>query len=401
MSRHNRRRSSLRFRLAIGAAGVLAAAAAATSVTVASARETHPRGESARADHAVFVQGDELDGNTIHVFERGRGGRLTAAGRYATGGRGGDQVDAPTDSLASQGSLVYDDRSGRLLAVNAGSGTVTSFRVRGQKLTDRQVVRSGGDFPSSIAVSGRLAYVMNAGGAGSVQGFRITAGGLEPLRGSHRSLGLDNKKVPLFSSSPGQLAFTPGGGQLVVTTKSANTIEVFPVRRDGRPSRRAVVNDSAGEVPFAIAFDRTGRMLVAEAKDSTVSTYKVRADGTLDLVQSPLPNGQKTLCWLERAGDFFYGGSTGSSTVTGYRTDGHGRLALTTRGGVATPPSAMSQGVIDLAVTKDGNFLYVQNATSGTVDGFRVGGDGSLTKVTTVTVLPSFAESGMEGITAV
>lgn len=401
MSRHNRRRSTLRFRLTVGAAGVLAAAAAAASVTVASAGETRPRGDTAKADHAVFVQGDELDGNTIHVFKRGEDGRLTAAGRYATGGRGGDQVDAPTDSLASQGSLVYDRRSGRLLAVNAGSGTVTSFRVRGQKLSDRQVVRSGGDFPSSLTVSGGLAYVMNAGGAGSVQGFRITAGGLEPLRGSHRALGLHNKKVPLFSSSPGQVAFTPGGGQLVVTTKSANTIEVFPVRRDGRPARRAVINDSAGGVPFAVTFDRSGRMLVAEAKDSTVTTYKVRADGTLAVLQKPLPNGQRTLCWLERAGDFFYGGNTGSSTVTGYRTDRHGALALTDASGVATPPSAASQGVIDVAVTEDEGFLYVQNATSGTVDGFRVGGNGSLTKVTTVTGLPSFAESGMEGIVAV
>ncbi|MFE3264146.1 lactonase family protein [Streptomyces sp. NPDC059215] len=401
MSRHNRRRSTLRFRLTVGAAGVLAAAAAAASVTVASAGETRPRGDTAKADHAVFVQGDELDGNTIHVFKRGEGGRLTAAGRYATGGRGGDQVDAPTDSLASQGSLVYDERSGRLLAVNAGSGTVTSFRVRGRKLSDRQVVRSGGDFPSSLAVSGGLAYVLNAGGAGSVQGFRITARGLEPLRGSHRSLGLDNKKVPLFSSSPGQVAFTPGGGQLVVTTKSANTIEVFPVGRDGRPARRAVINDSAGGVPFAVTFDRSGRMLVAEAKDSTVTTYKVRADGTLAVLQKPLPNGQKTLCWLERAGDFFYGGNTGSSTVTGYRTDRHGALSLTDASGVATPPSAASQGVIDVAVTKNERFLYVQNATSGTVDGFRVGENGSLTKVTTVTGLPSFAESGMEGIVAV
>ena len=50
---------------------------------------------------------------------------------------------------------------------------------------------------------------MNAGGVGSVQGFRITAKGLEPLRDAHRSLGMDNKKVPLFSSSPGQVAFTP------------------------------------------------------------------------------------------------------------------------------------------------------------------------------------------------
>ncbi|MGJ5830751.1 lactonase family protein [Streptomyces ossamyceticus] len=404
MSRHTRRRSPLQVRLTIAGAVVLATTAAAVTVTVASAGETGRRyvgSGKAGADHAVFVQGNELDGNTIHVFRRGQDGKLTAAGRYATGGRGGDQIDAPTDSLASQGSLVYDEASGRLLAVNAGSGTVTSFRVEGQRLTDRQVVGSGGDFPASITVSGRLAYVMNAGGEGNVQGFRITAHGLKPLRGSQRTLGLDNEKVPLFSSSPGQVAFTPGGRALVVTTKSANTVEVFPIGRDGRPARQPVVNRSAGGVPFAITFDRGGRMLVAEAEKSTVSTYKVRADGTLKVVQGPLPNGQETLCWLERAGDFFYGGNTGNSTVSGYRMDRRGRLALTNHVGVATPPSARSQGVIDLAVTEDERFLYVQNAVSGTVDGFRVGRNGSLTKVTTVTGLPAFGESGMEGIAAV
>jgi 6-phosphogluconolactonase (cycloisomerase 2 family) len=207
--------------------------------------------------------------------------------------------------------------------------------------------------------------------------------------------------VPLFSSSPGQVAFTPGGRELVVTTKSANTVEVFPMTRDGRPARRAVVNDSAGAVPFAITFDKAGRILVAEAKESTVSTYKVRVDGTLKVVQKSLPNGQNTLCWLERAGDFFYGGNTGNSTVTGYRTDRQGGLALTNDVGVAAPPSAKSQGVIDLAVTKDEKFLYVQNATSGTVDGFRIARNGALTKVGTTTGLPPFAESGMEGIAAV
>jgi DNA-binding beta-propeller fold protein YncE len=392
--------------LTVAGAGVLAVAAAAVTVTIASADEPGSRrvetySTKAGADHAVFVQGNELKSNSIHVFRRAEDGKLTAAGRYATGGKGGDQVDAPTDSLASQGSLVYDDLSGTLIAVNAGSGTVTSFQVHGQKLTHRTVVVSGGDFPSSVAVYGRVAYVMNAGGAGSVQGFGITREGLKPLPGSHRSLGLDNKKVPLFSSSPGQIAFTPDGRALVVTTKSANTIEVFPVGRDSLPARKAVVNKSAGMVPFAITFDRAGHMLVAEAAKSTVSTYKLRPDGRLKVVQGPLPNGQDTLCWLERAGNFFYGGNTGNSTVTGYRTDRRGRLELTNTVGIATPPSAKSQGVIDLAVTRDQRFLYVQNATSGTVDGFRVGRNGSLTKVTTVTGLPSFAGSGMEGITAV
>ncbi|MEV0221674.1 beta-propeller fold lactonase family protein [Streptomyces sp. NPDC050704] len=389
--------------LALIGAGLLATAGVATAGTLASAGQYAGSGDqAAKADHAVFVQGNELDGNTIHVFERDDDGVLTAAGEYETGGKGGHQTDAPTDSLASQGSLVYDDRSGMLLAVNAGSGTVTSFRVRGQKLSDPQVVDSGGEFPASIAVSGKVAYVMNAGGAGSVQGFKITEKGLKPLKGSHRSLGLENEDVPLFSSSPGEVEFTPDGRNLVVTTKSNNTVEVFPMKRGGLPAvDEPVVSDSAGGVPFAISFDPAGRMLVAEAEKATVSTYKVRRDGKLKVVQEPLANGQETLCWLERAGDFFYGGNTGNSTVTGYRMDENGKLALTNAVGVATPPSANSQGVIDLAVTADDRFVYVQNAVSGTVDGFRVEEDGALTKVTTVEDLPVFGESGMEGIAAV
>ncbi|MFH8393881.1 lactonase family protein [Streptomyces sp. NPDC018036] len=401
-TRGGHRAKSRTRRIMIGGGALAAAAAATVAVTVASASQYS--GSAPGADHAVFVQGNELGGNTIHVFARGDDGTLNASGTYATGGKGGDQVDAPTDSLASQGSLVYDDASGMLLAVNAGSGTVTSFRVEGNRLTDRHVVSSGGTFPASIAVHGRVAYVMNAGGRGSVQGFEISGEGLRPLAGSHRSLGLNNKDVPLFSSSPGEVAFTPDGRDLIVTTKSANTVEVLPMRRNGLPSVAApVVNRSAGAVPFAITFDATGkRMLVAEAAKSTVTTYKVRHDGTLKVLQKPLPNGQETLCWLERAGNHFYGGNTGNSTVTGYRMDRNGRLALTNDVGIAAPPSGTSQGVIDLAVTRDERFVYVQNAVSGTVDGFRVRADGSLAKITTArTGLTPFGASGMEGIVAV
>ena len=108
---------------------------------------------------------------------------------------------------------------------------------------------------------------------------------------------------------------------------------------------RPVVNKSAGNVPFAITFDRSGgRMLDAEAEKSTVTTYRVRHNGTLKVLQRPLANGQEVLRWLERAGDHFYGGNTGYSTVSGYRMDRHGRLALADRVGIATPPSAKSQG---------------------------------------------------------
>src|SRR5205085_923236 len=75
------------------------------------------------ADHAVFVQTNDPAGNQVLAFHRGDDGRLIEAGRYATGGRGGVEVGAAADTLASQGSLAYDNAHGLLLAVNAGSDT--------------------------------------------------------------------------------------------------------------------------------------------------------------------------------------------------------------------------------------------------------------------------------------
>ncbi|TKA08469.1 lactonase family protein [Actinacidiphila oryziradicis] len=412
MSSKHKSRTKRHFTLA--GAGILAAVAAVATVTVASASQEKPGQERlsqerlsqaeprmAQAGNAVFVQGNELGGNTVHAFKRAADGALAEAGTYSTGGLGGSQINAPTDSLASQGSLVHDRRSGLLLAVNAGSNTVTAFHAAGVKLTARQVIASGGDFPSSITVSGKLAYVLDAGGTGTIQGYRITKDGLTPLTGSSRSLGLANKAVPLFSSSPGQIAFTPDGHDLVVTTKSANIVEVFPLANDGTPATaKPVSTPSAGAVPFAITFDRRDHLLIGEAGKSTVTTYQVRRDGSLKVLQAPLTNGQQVLCWLERAGKFFYGGNTGNSTVSGYVQDKHGKLALSNEAGIAAAPSPQSQGVIDLAVTPDAKFLYVQNATSGTIDGFRVGRTGALTKVATTTGLPAFGKSGMEGIVA-
>ena len=84
-----------------------------------------------------------------------------------------------------------------LLAVNAGSDTLSLFRVaRGDKLLLKQVVPSGGQFPVGIAVRGHLVYALNAGGQGSVQGFWLYGNRLWPITGSNRSLSLANTNPP-------------------------------------------------------------------------------------------------------------------------------------------------------------------------------------------------------------
>ncbi len=79
--------------------------------------------------------------------------------------------------------------------------------------------------------------MLNALGGGRLQGYRVLGGFLVPIPGSGRALGLDPTASPQFTNTPGQVAFSPDGSQLIVTTKAnGNDIDVFGVRFDGRLS---------------------------------------------------------------------------------------------------------------------------------------------------------------------
>src|SRR6185295_4738970 len=110
-------------------------------------------------------------GNQILVFVRDPQGRLEAVPRAtaSTGGRGAS-TNAGVDPLGSQSSLVYSKASRMLFAVNAGDNSITAFDTGlvGFPLRVQARVPSGGFIPVSVAVSGDLLYVLNAGGKGSV-----------------------------------------------------------------------------------------------------------------------------------------------------------------------------------------------------------------------------------------
>jgi 6-phosphogluconolactonase (cycloisomerase 2 family) len=341
----------------------------------------------------VFVQTNGLASNAIVVYDRAPSGALTQAATYATGGRGAAAAGAVSDTLASQGSLLYDPGHNLLIAVNAGSNSISVFSVAGDQLFLTQVVPSGGDFPASLAVSGDLLYVLNAGSDGNVTGFRIAGGKLHPLQGSTRFLGLGNTNPPNFLTSPGQVGFSPDGGKLIVTTKaSTNALDVFAVHPNGRLSGAPVVNPAATPVPFAFTFQPgSGRLVDGEAGTSSVTTYALGSDGRLTDPRS-LTDGQAALCWITRVGGYYYVSNTASNTVSGYTLDAAGTPSLVGATGVVATTEA---GPIDSA-TADGRFLYVETGAAGTVDEFRVEANGTLTSLGTIAGLPH----GIEGIAA-
>jgi hypothetical protein len=338
---------------------------------------------------AVFVQTDNPSGNQILAYQRSWNGQLVSTGTYNTGGDGAVAAGSAVDPLASQGSLTLAGNQ-TLLAVNAGSDSVSVFQVAGSNLYLSQVVSSGGEFPSSIAVHGDLVYVLNSGGAGSIQEFVLFAGRLWALPGSNRSLGLNNTDPPFFLDAPGQVGVTPDGRQLIVTTKnSGSDIDVFQLGFFGLPSAEPVVNPSAAPVPFGFTFDWAGHLEVTEAGSSDLTSYSINWNGTLAPIGT-VGDGQAALCWVTEADGYFYGSNAGSANVSEFAVNGSGSPSL-----VGVAASTVS-GSTDSAATSDGRFLYVEQGGAGTVFEYEIGSGGSLSQIGEVTGLTA----PMEGIAA-
>ncbi len=343
------------------------------------------------ARNVVFVQTDNPSGNQVVAYDRAANGTLSAAGTYGTGGLGGVLNGSAVDHLASQGSLTYDANAGVLYAVNAGSNTVSVFGVHGDALRLQQVVGSGGTFPVSVAVHGNLVYVLNAQGGASVQGFASIFGHLVPIPWSNRNLGLTiPTDTTQFVNTPGQVAFSPNGSQLVVTTKAnGSSIDVFRIGPWGIPSSSPVINPEPGAVPFAVSFDAAGHLVIANAGTNSLTTYTLAPTGTVASLDTVGTGGAAT-CWVAAAGPFLFASSAGSALESGFGSSAAGQLDLLSS--ASTDP-----GTVDASASANGQFLYVQTGANGIVDEFHVNGNGSLSALGSVTVPGG---QGGEGIAA-
>lgn len=363
-----------------GIGGLTVAMAALCGGAAAASPAHHPTA-------AVFVQTNGVAGNAVVAYDRTADGTLAPAGTYPTGGVGGVLTGSVVDHLASQGSVALDREHGLLYVVNAGSDTLTVFAVDGDHLVRRQVIGTGGTFPVSVTVHGDLVYVLNARNGGSVQGFLRFGGTLVRVPSWHRSLGLDPTQTPEFTHTPGQIAFTPDGDHLVVTTKGNGAdIDVFGVSDRG-PAGPVVTPDP--NTPFAITFDVHEHLVIAESGANSVATFTVHHDGTLSLIDR-VSTGQAATCWIAPAGDNLYASNAGSGTLSGYADNGAG--TLTAQGNTAT-----DAGTVDAAASADGRYLYAETGAAGIVDEYRVHDNGSLTEIGSVTVPGAV---GAEGIAA-
>ncbi len=337
---------------------------------------------------AVYTMSNAAAGNAILAFDRLFDGLLVPQGSTPTRGNGTGA------GLGNQGGLILTRNERWLLAVNAGSNSVSVLRVRHRGLQVTDVEPSGGVRPISVTEYRGLVYVLNAG-SDSISGFRLRRDGqLEPLAGSTRSLSGSG-------TDPAQISFSPDGDVLVVTEKATNNIVTFELDGDGLAGP-AQVQASIGPTPFGFAFGKRDQLFVSEAfggapNASAASSYEIDHDGVLTPLSHSVGTNQTALCWMVVTpnGRFVYGTNTGSGSISGYAIDFDGALTLLNADG-RTGVTGDGSAPIDLALTDSGRHLFSLNSGSNSIGSFRVELDGSLTRLRFTSGLPA----GVNGLAA-
>ncbi len=404
---------------------------------------------------AVYAMSNDFDDNKVVAYGRNSDGTLELIGKFFTGGQGAAfDGGEGLDPLISAYSILMTDNRRHLLVVNAGSDSISVFRIQNNfslRLTDHRRVRGIG--PNSIAYFDGLVYVssIDADGEfngepdqeGLLTGFRLSPNGrLTRIRRSTRWLG----------NRPSAIQFSPDGRFLVSASINAGSaalesgnqdeITVFSVRRNGRLSRKPVSaasstlpgNDQNRNLPSAIGFEivedeGAHYVVVTEAREfrpdgsppaffelqtGSVSTWRLDDDGSLipialDVLTGPSSTeGGRTACWIEFSDNkkSFWVANALDATISSFAFD-RGQVELIEEVAAAgnppdnsSPQTAFetSDGFIDLWASHDGRYLYQLFGLSGTIGVYRVedGGTGAgLTEIQRVSNLPEINTQGI------
>ena len=341
--------------------------------------------EKGQAVGVVYTLSNQVSANEVLAYSRDVSGHLTFMKAYATGGTG------TGGGLGSQGAVILSS-GGWLVAVNAGSNSVSSFKVSGSGLQWASTVSSGGTKPISVTEYNNIVFVLNAGGSGNISGFTLGDNG--------NLTAIANSTRPLSNSSadPAQISFTDDGHAVVVTEKANNKIIAYTINAQGTPGSMHSIA-SATPTPFGFAVGQNRYIYVSEAAGgapgaSVVSSYHVSADGTITPVDGSVSAGQTAACWVVITNNdkYVYATNTGSGNISSFKNQSGDLMVLN----AVAAPTGSGSAPIDAALSNNSKFLYALNSGIETISAFAVANDGSLSNIQTVTGLPD----GATGLTA-
>jgi 6-phosphogluconolactonase (cycloisomerase 2 family) len=381
----------------------------------------------------VYV-GTNAPQNGLVAYGRKPDGTLAYIGEYLSGGAGSRlNTGGPIDALISAHSVANVDNH-FVLQVNAGSNTISSFRVnRNFTLTLVSVVSSGGFGPDTIVERDGVVYVANVESNGVPTGPQNEVGDIDAF-----ALNRETGELREFPGSqrqlvgrPAALAIDPNGRSLVVSLYNAGSSAIsasaanaeledfaivrpgfltpFPVSAVTSTQRNNAQNRNLpGAIDVAIR-EVNGHevVVVAESREwlangqpaslsqfqtGSVSTFALDGFGLLRPISLDMPtsspittgptNTSTSSCWLsfDADGQTFWVVSASSSIISSFRFNDDGsaqEIESRAATGVpvnpdATNPAAGASGFVDVAETRNSDFLYELESGTGKVDVYRI-----------------------------
>ena len=179
---------------------------------------------------AVYALTNSAQGNAVAVYDRGADGHLSSPRLYPTAGLG-----SGAGGLGSQGGVALTADGHVLLAVNAGSNTISAFAVTSSGLQLLDVVPSFGTQPVSIAVRRNVAFVVNATSL-SIHGYSIDKRGLTPIAGSGQALSPSANTPSQIASRRTACSWSRSAARTRSTRSRSTAIRCRPRRSRSLPS---------------------------------------------------------------------------------------------------------------------------------------------------------------------
>ena len=355
-------------------------------------------------------------GNEVVVFARMDDGSLERVGAFPTGGIGANIRNSGANPLASQDPLIVTDDRRFVFAVNAGSDSITSFRVESDlSLTVAETVSTAGATnaarPVSLTYRNNVLYVLNSGvfvdgdgeeldfvPAGSaperrrqrsgIIGFFVEADGrLSSIPGSELTVNTSTSGDGALAANGGSIEFSADGNSLYITERRTNNIVTVRLNGDGTPALSNGTPEmstiaSTTPQPFGTDIittpDGVEVLVVSQGNNgveglSTLSSYTIGSDGVLrpaslsfGTQDDPFVTGFTFGCWVETVlGSnglvYAYTANTPDGTLTGYRVDNaDGTLTRLEQpdanGDIPATANVGGAGVLDTEIA--GGYLY-------------------------------------------
>lgn len=331
----------------------------------------------------LFAQGsfvyvnDDNSPNTVSAFKVNPDGSLTLipGSPFATGGNGGG------DSKIDPGKITIATASGTsfVYAGNSADGTISGLHIDPQTgaltlapQSPLPVIAPNSNPTLAASPDGQFLFATDDADP-LVHVLRIDAatGTVSEVPGSPFNVGADAQALKV----------SPSGRFLAVGLESINSVGIFAIGNGGTlreaPGSPVATSGSSTDVDINC---HSNRVFVSNAESSAIDAFQMADNGSLSPVPgSPFPSGSEFVVAglaLNPGNQFLFTGNAFQDTVSSLTVHPNGALHP-----VSGSPFGGDDFVGKIATTRDGSRVYASLFASGSVDGWNISANGTLTPV--------------------